>query len=48
MADFGGASAAEIEDWAAKQCVYGGLRGAAQPVRTMGRGVVRWIGEWRL
>ena len=48
MADFGGAFAAEIEDWTAKQCVYGGLRNAAQPVLTMGRGVAHWLGGWRL
>ena len=29
MADFGGASRAEIEGWAAKEWVYGGLRGVA-------------------
>jgi hypothetical protein len=48
MADFGGAFAAEIEGWAAEEWVYGGLRGAAQPAGTLGRGVPRWIGEWRL
>ena len=48
MVDFGGAFAAEIEDWTAKQCVYGGLRNAAQPVLTMGRGVAHWLGGWRL
>ena len=48
MADFASAFAAEIEGWAAKEWVYGVLRGAAQPVQTLGRSVERWVGEWRL
>ena len=48
MLDFRGASRAEIEGWAAKEWVYGGLRGAALPVGTLSRSVARWLGEWRL
>ena len=48
MVDFGGAFAAEIEGWAAEARVYGELRGAAQSARTLGRGVARWLGGWRL
>lgn len=29
IVDFRGTSEAEIEDWTAEECVYGGLRGAA-------------------
>ena len=47
MVDFGGAFAAEIEGWAAEERVYRELRGAAQSVRTLGRGVARWLGGWR-
>ena len=47
MADFGGAFAAEIEGWVAEERVYGELRGVAQPGGTLGRGLARWIGEWR-
>ena len=48
MADFGGAFAAEIEGWAAEARVYGELRGAAQPVGTLCRGLAHWLGGWRL
>ena len=47
MADFGGAFAAEIEGWVAEKRVYDVLWGAAQPARTLGRGVARWLGGWR-
>ena len=46
--DFASAFVAEIEAWAAKEWVYGGLRGAALPVGTLSRSVARWLGEWRL
>jgi hypothetical protein len=48
MPDFRGASRAEMQGWVLEKWVYDVLRGAAQPVRPMGRGVPRWIGEWRL
>jgi len=48
MADFGGASRAEMESWVAEEWVYGELRGVAQPVGTLGRGVAHWLGGWRL
>ena len=48
MADFRHASRAEMEGWVAEERVYGELRGAAQPGGTLGRGVPRWIREWRL
>ena len=48
MADFRGAFAAEMEDWTAEEWVYGGLRGAAYPAGTLGRGVTRWLGGRRL
>ena len=48
MADFGGASRAEMEGWVAEERVYGKLRGVAQPGGTLGRPLTRWIGEWRL
>ena len=41
MADFGGAFAAEIEGWVAEKRVYDVLWGAAQPARTLCRGVAR-------
>ena len=46
--DFASASVVEIEDWTAEERVYGELRGAAQLGGFLGRGVTRWIGEWRL
>ena len=48
IADFRGASRAEMEGWVAEKRVYGELRGAAQPGGTLGRGVTRWLGGWRL
>ena len=48
MADFGGASRAEIEGWVAEERVYGVLRGAAQPGGTLGRGLTHWLDGWRL
>ena len=48
MADFGGASRAEMEDWVAKERVYDELRGAAQPGGTLCRGLAHWLCEWRL
>ena len=48
MADFGGAFAAEIEGWVAEKRVYDVLWGAAQPARTLCRGVARWLGGRRL
>ena len=47
VADFGGAFAAEIEGWVAEKWVYDVLRGAAQPARTLRRGVARWLGGRR-
>ena len=41
------ASAAEICNWTAEERVYGELRGVAQSVRTLGRGVARWLDGWR-
>ena len=43
VADFGGAFAAEIEGWVAEKRVYDVLWGAAQPARTLWRGVEHWI-----
>ena len=43
MADFGGASQAEMEGWVAEERVYGELRGAAQPGGTLCRGLVHWF-----
>ena len=43
VADFGGAFAAEIEGWVAEKRTYDVLRGAAQPARTLRRGVAHWI-----
>ena len=48
IADFRGPSWAEMESWVAEERVYGELRGAAQPGRTLGRGVTHWLGRWRL
>ena len=48
VADFGGAFAAEIEGWVAEKRVYDVLWGAAQPARTLCRGVARWLGGRRL
>ena len=48
MVDFGGAFAAEIEGWVAEEWVYGELRGAAQSVGSLCRGLAHWIDEWRL
>jgi hypothetical protein len=48
MVDFRGAFAAEIEGWAARERVYGALRGAAQPAWTLRRGLARWRLDWRL
>ena len=48
MVDFGGAFAAEIEGWVAEKRVYDVLWGAAQPARTLCRGVARWLGGRRL
>ena len=47
VADFGGAFAAEIESWVAEKRTYDVLRGAAQPARTLRRGVARWLGGRR-
>ena len=41
VADFGGAFSAEIEGWVAENRVYDVLWGAAQPARTLCRGVAR-------
>ena len=48
MADFGGASRAEMEGWVAEERVYGELRGATQPGGTLGRGLAHWLDGWRL
>ena len=48
IADFRGASRAEMEGWVAEERVYGELRGAAQPVGTLCRGLAHWLGGWRL
>ena len=48
IADFRGASRAEMEGWVAEERVYGELRGAAQPGGTLGRGLAHWLCEWRL
>ena len=48
MVDFGGAFAAEIEGWVVEKRAYDVLRGAAQPARTLCRGVAHWMGGWRL
>ena len=48
MVDFGGAFAAEMQCWVPEKWVYDVLRNAAQPVRSMGRGVAHWLGGWRL
>ena len=47
VVDFGGAFAAEIESWVAEKRTYDVLRGAAQPARTLRRGVARWLGGRR-
>jgi len=47
VVDFGGAFAAEIEGWVAEKRTYDVLRGAAQPARTLRRGVARWLGGRR-
>ena len=43
IADFRGASRAEMEGWVAEKRVYDVLRGAAQPARTLRRGEARWL-----
>ena len=48
MADFGGTSRAEMEGWVAEERVCGELRGAAQPVGTLCRGLAHWLDAWRL
>ena len=48
VVDFRGTFAAEIESWVAEKRVYDVLRGAAQPARTLRRGVARWLGGRRL
>ena len=48
IADFRGASGPEMERQMAKKWGYGTLRGTVHPARTLGRGVARWIDEWRL
>ena len=48
IADFRGASRAEMEGWVAEEWVYGELRGAAQSVGSLCRGLAHWMGGWRL
>ena len=48
MADFRGTSRVEMEGWVAQERVYGVLWGATQLVWTLGRGVARCLGGWRL
>ena len=48
IADFRGASRAEMEGWVAEKRVYGELRGATQPGRALCRGLAHWLGGWRL
>ena len=48
IADFRGASRAEMEGWVAEKQVYGELRGATQPGRALCRGLAHWLGGWRL
>ena len=48
IADFRGASGAEMEGWVAEKRVYGELRGATQPGRALCRGLAHWLGGWRL
>ena len=48
IADFRGASWAEMESWVAEERVYGELRVAAQPGGTLCRGLAHWLVGWRL
>ena len=48
IADFRGASRAEMEGWVAEKQVYGELRGAAHPGGTLCRGLAHWLDGWRL
>ena len=48
IADFRGASRAEMEGWVAEKRVYGELRGAKQSGRALCRGLAHWLGGWRL
>ena len=48
IADFRGASRAEMEGWVAEERVYGKLQGAAQPGGTLCRGLAHWLVGWRL
>ena len=48
VVDFGGAFVVEIGGWVAEKWAYDVLRVAAQSVRTLCRGVARWMGGWRL
>ena len=48
IADFRGASRAEMEGWVAEERVYGELRGAAQLEGTLCRGLAHWLDGWRL
>ena len=48
IADFRGASRAEMEGWVAEERVYGELRGATQPGGTLCRGLAHWLVGWRL
>ena len=48
IADFRGASRAEMEGWVAEERVYGELRGATQLGRALCRGLAHWLGGWRL
>ena len=41
-------SPSEIEGWVTEERVYDELRGAAQSVRALVRGVAHWLGGWRL
>ena len=38
---------AKMVGWAADQGVYSELSGMTQPARTLGRGVARYVGDWR-
>ena len=48
IVDFRSASRAEMQGWPVEERVYGELRGAAQSVGTLARGMACWLGGWRL
>ena len=48
IVDFRSASRAEMQGWPVEERVYGELRGAAQSIGTLARGMACWLGGWRL